>query len=163
MSNMGLERYLDQLGLNMPRAAVGDRYVLEMMQKHGCNLGGEQSGHIIMLDHNTTGDGLLTAMQLLCAMRDADKPLGDLASNMELFPQKLWNVALPGRKNPMTDARMEQAVSEAESLLGDKGRLSVRMSGTEPKLRIMVEAEDEAMMVDVGENLVRHAQDICRS
>jgi phosphoglucosamine mutase len=153
MSNMGLEHYLGGLGLGMHRASVGDRYVLEMMRDKGCNLGGEQSGHIIMLDCNTTGDGLLTALQLLAAMRDQEKPLSELASGMQLYPQKLWNILLPRRMDVTGQPHVQQAMEAAEIQLNGRGRLSVRMSGTEPKLRIMVEAEDEDMMLDVGQGL----------
>lgn len=153
MSNMGLEHYLGGLGLDMHRARVGDRYVLEMMRDKGCNLGGEQSGHIIMLDCNTTGDGLLTALQLLAAMRDQEKSLSELASGMQLYPQKLWNIVLPRRMDVTGQPQVQQAMEAAEIQLNGKGRLSVRMSGTEPKLRIMVEAEDEDMMLDVGQGL----------
>ncbi len=154
MSNMGLEHYLHGLGLGMHRARVGDRYVLEMMRDEGCNLGGEQSGHIIMLDCNTTGDGLLTALQLISAMRDQEKPLSELASGMQLYPQKLWNILLPRRMDVIKQPRVQQAMKAAEGRLNGKGRLSVRMSGTEPKLRIMVEAEDADMMLDIGQGLV---------
>jgi len=153
MSNMGLEHYLGGLGLGMHRASVGDRYVLEMMRDKGCNLGGEQSGHIIMLDCNTTGDGLLTALQLLAAMRDQEKSLSELASGMQLYPQKLWNIVLPRRMDMTGKPQVQQAMEAAEIRLDGKGRLSVRMSGTEPKLRIMVEAEDEDLMLDVGQGL----------
>ena len=154
MSNMGLERYLDGLGLALHRAPVGDRYVLEMMRQTGCNLGGEQSGHIIMLDCNTTGDGLLTALQLLAAMRDEEQPLSALAADMPLFPQQLWNVELPRRMDVLAEPGVRDAVAEAEARLDGKGRLNVRPSGTEPKLRVMVEAEDETLMLDVGRELV---------
>ncbi len=153
MSNMGLEYHLRSLGLDMYRARVGDRYVLEMMRDKGCNLGGEQSGHIIMLDCNTTGDGLLTALQLLSAMRDQEKPLSELASGMQLYPQKLWNIILPRRMDIIKQPQIRQAVKTAEERLNGKGRLNVRMSGTEPKLRIMVEAEDADMMLDIGQGL----------
>jgi len=153
MSNMGLERYLGRLGLVMHRAAVGDRYVLEMMRQTGCNIGGEQSGHMIMLDYNTTGDGLMTALQLLCAMQEQGKPLAELASEMPLFPQKLWNLMLPERRDLLADARVQQLISEAEAKVVGNGRINVRMSGTEPKLRIMVEAEDEELMQATGEEL----------
>jgi len=155
MSNMGLERYLAEIGLRMHRAAVGDRYVLEMMRDKGCNIGGEQSGHMIMLDFNTTGDGLMTALQLLTAMQEQGKALSELASGMTLFPQKLWNIQLPERKNVMADSKVQSMVTAAEGRLKGIGRISVRMSGTEPKLRIMVEAEDESLMLDVGEHLNR--------
>ncbi|MFQ5518496.1 MAG: phosphoglucosamine mutase, partial [Mariprofundus sp.] len=106
MSNMGLERYLATLDLSMHRAAVGDRYVLEMMRKKGCNIGGEQSGHMILLDHNTTGDGLMTALQLLSAMQEQNKPLADMASEMSLFPQKLWNIVMAERKDVLADPQV---------------------------------------------------------
>jgi len=153
MSNMGLERYLEGLGLEMCRAAVGDRYVLEMMREKGCNLGGEQSGHVIMLDCNTTGDGLLTAVQLLAAMVDRQRTLAELVSGIELFPQKLWNITLPRRMDIMSDKSIQADVQAAERRLDGVGRLNVRASGTEPKLRVMVEAEDEALMLDIGESL----------
>jgi len=155
MSNMGLERYLGGMGLAMFRAAVGDRYVLEMMRAKGCNIGGEQSGHMILLDHNTTGDGLMTALQLLSAMSEQEKPLADMAVDMELFPQKMWNIIMPERKDVLADAQVMELVHDAEARLGDGGRINVRMSGTEPKLRIMVEAEDEGLMLDVGEPLMQ--------
>ena len=155
MSNMGLERYLEGMGLSMFRAAVGDRYVLEMMREKGCNIGGEQSGHMILLDYNTTGDGLMTALQLLSAMRDQDKPLQDMAIDMTLFPQKLWNIMMPERKNVLADASVQQLIADAEDRLNGSGRINVRMSGTESKLRIMVEAEDDELMLDVGETLTQ--------
>jgi len=154
MSNMGLERYLKGLGLDMHRAAVGDRYVLEMMRDTGCNIGGEQSGHMIMLDHNTTGDGLMTGLQLLLSMSEQKKPLSAMAEDMALFPQKLWNIVMKERLDVMADENVCALVMQAESRLQGNGRVSVRMSGTEPKLRIMVEAEDEQLMLDVGETLV---------
>jgi len=153
MSNMGLETYLRGLGLELHRAPVGDRYVLEMMREQGCNLGGEQSGHIIMLDCNTTGDGLLTALQLLAAMRERDAPLAELTSGMRLFPQQLWNIELPERMDVLAISSVREAVREAEVRLDGRGRLNVRMSGTEPKLRVMVEAEDDTLMREVGGEL----------
>ncbi|MFQ5581274.1 MAG: phosphoglucosamine mutase [Mariprofundaceae bacterium] len=153
MSNMGLETYLSGIGLGMHRAAVGDRYVLEMMRETGCNLGGEQSGHMIMLDYNTTGDGLLTALQLLCAMQDQALPLSEMAGDMKLYPQKLWNVMMPERKGILDNPEVAAVIKQAESRLQGSGRVNVRVSGTEPKLRIMVEAEDEDVMLEVGQNL----------
>jgi len=160
MSNMGLERYLAEIGLAMPRADVGDRYVLEMMREKGCNMGGEQSGHLILLDHNTTGDGLITALQLLCAMRDQNKPLSDMASNMALFPQKLWNLKLPANVDILSDKRAQSAVQEAEFALGKQGRINVRMSGTEPKLRIMIEAECEDLLQQIGGRLFQQLEEL---
>lgn len=150
MSNMGLERYLAGLGLDMHRAAVGDRYVLEMMNELGCNIGGEQSGHMILLDYNTTGDGLMSGLQLLAAMSQQEKPLAELAAGMTLFPQKLWNIVMPVRRDVLADATVSGLITQAESRLAGNGRINVRMSGTEPKLRIMVEAEDEALMLEIG-------------
>jgi len=155
MSNMGLERYLADRDLTMHRAAVGDRYVLEMMREKGCNIGGEQSGHMILLDHNTTGDGMMTALQLLCAMSQQNKPLSDMAADMVLFPQKLWNIVMPERKDVLADQQVQSLIADAEARLKGNGRINVRMSGTEPKLRIMVEAEDESLMLDVGEPLTK--------
>jgi len=137
----------------MHRAAVGDRYVLEMMRDKGCNIGGEQSGHMILLDHNTTGDGLMTGLQLLSAMTEQDRPLAEMASGMTLFPQKLWNIVMSERKDVLADVQVQVLISDAEARLGESGRINVRMSGTEPKLRIMIEAEDEGLMLDVGEPL----------
>ncbi len=154
MSNMGLERYLATIGLAMHRASVGDRYVLEMMQQRGCNLGGEQSGHIIMCDLNTTGDGLMTALQLLCARADSGAPLSQLTDGMQLFPQKLWNLVLPERVDVASHPQVQALLAQAEQTLGSRGRVNIRMSGTEPKLRVMVEAEDKALMIRTGESLM---------
>jgi len=159
MSNMGLQRHLAELGIDMYRAAVGDRYVLEMMREKNCNIGGEQSGHMIMLDYNTTGDGLMTALQLLAAMIEQEKPLADMATSMTLFPQKLWNIVMPERKDVLADAQVIALVQAAEKRLGDSGRINVRMSGTEPKLRVMIEAQDESLMLDIGEPLVQAISD----
>lgn len=159
MSNMGLARYLEQRGLKMLRANVGDRYVLEMMREKGCNLGGEQSGHMILLDHNTTGDGLMTALQLLCAIQETSTPLSDLATDMVLFPQKLWNIVMKKKVDVLSHADVQQLIQDAEAKLSDSGRVNVRASGTEPKLRIMVEAESESLMLETGEALVKALED----
>ncbi len=155
MSNMGLGHYLQAKDIAMPRAAVGDRYVLEMMRERGCNLGGEQSGHMIMLDYNTTGDGLMTALQLLSAMQAAEQPISELAADLTLFPQKLWNIVMAKKSDVLNNADVLTLIQDAEQVLGDSGRVSVRASGTEPKLRVMVEAENERLMLDVGEKLVQ--------
>lgn len=163
MSNMGLEKYLETLGLTLYRANVGDRYVLEMMRDKGCNIGGEQSGHVIMLDANTTGDGLMTALQLLCAMQDTGRPLAELGDLMSLYPQHLWNVILPERRDLPSYPEMQAAIQAAEQRLAGSGRVNVRMSGTEPKLRIMVEAESELLMRETGESLSALAQQLAVS
>ena len=153
MSNMGLERYLETIGLTMHRAAVGDRYVLEMMREKGCNVGGEQSGHMILLDFNTTGDGMMTALQLLSAMQEQGKALAEMAADMPLFPQKLWNIVMPEPRDVLADEQVQKLICDAEQQLGGNGRINVRMSGTEPKLRVMVEAEDETLMLNIGGQL----------
>ncbi len=163
MSNMGLGDYLEQLGIQMLRTNVGDRYVLEMMRKKGCNLGGEQSGHMIMLDHNTTGDGLMTALQLLCAMQEAQQPLSELASDLTLYPQKLWNIVMQKKIDALADAEVQSLIAEAEAKLGDKGRVNVRASGTEPKLRVMVEASSATLMYETGELLVQALEERIQS
>jgi len=154
MSNMGLAKFLEQRGIAMLRANVGDRYVLEMMRDKGCNLGGEQSGHMILLDNNTTGDGLMTALQLLCAMQLAGVPLAELARDLALYPQKLWNIVMERKLDVLADADVQALIRQAELALGACGRVHVRASGTEPKLRVMVEAEHEAQMLEVGNDLV---------
>jgi len=155
MSNMGLGKFLEKRGLQMLRANVGDRYVLEMMRDKGCNLGGEQSGHMILLDNNTTGDGLMTALQLLCAMQDSKQPLSNLAMDLTLYPQKLWNIVMEKKVDVLADAKVQNLIKDAEKSLGNMGRINVRASGTEPKLRVMLEAESETLMLEVGDKLVQ--------
>jgi len=154
MSNMGLGKFLEQRGVQMLRANVGDRYVLEMMREKGCNLGGEQSGHMILLDSNTTGDGLMTALQLLCAMQEEAQPLSELAKDLTLYPQKLWNIVMEKKVDVLSDVGVQSLIQDAEAKLGDKGRVNVRASGTEPKLRVMVEAESATLMFETGQALV---------
>ena len=154
MSNMGLGKFLEQRGVQMLRANVGDRYVLEMMRDKGCNLGGEQSGHMILLDSNTTGDGLMTALQLLCAMQEAAQPLAELAKDLTLYPQKLWNIVMEKKVDVLRDTSVQALIQKAEQRLGDTGRINVRASGTEPKLRVMLEAESEDLMLEIGDRLV---------
>ncbi len=154
MSNMGLGKFLEQRGVQMLRANVGDRYVLEMMRDKGCNLGGEQSGHMILLDSNTTGDGLMTALQLLCAMQEAAQPLAELAKDLTLYPQKLWNIVMEKKVDVLRDTSVQALIQKAEQKLGDTGRINVRASGTEPKLRVMLEAESEDLMLEIGDRLV---------
>ncbi|HKV05291.1 MAG TPA: phosphoglucosamine mutase [Candidatus Acidoferrales bacterium] len=142
MANLGLERALEKSGLKLARTAVGDRYVLEEMQRIGANLGGEQSGHILFLDDATTGDGMLTAVKIASLVSIAG-PLDGLVADLKIFPQKIVNVAV--RSKPPIDSLPEvaQLLSEAERSLGDSGRVVLRYSGTEPLARVMVEAERE--------------------
>ena len=151
MSNMGLEITLKTMGGNMVRTAVGDRYVVERMLADGYNLGGEQSGHIIFLDHNTTGDGILSALQLLDVMLTEDKPLSELASIMERFPQHLVNVRVKERKPLDEFPEITRTVDQVKEKLGDEGRLLIRPSGTEPVIRVMIEGKDQDRVVELAE------------
>ncbi len=144
MSNLGLEMALKKEGLKLVRTQVGDRYVLETMLKGGYNLGGEQSGHVVFLNHSTTGDGILTALRTLAVMLREDKPLADLAAAVQTFPQVLVNVRVQERKDLKTVPAARRALAAAEAALNGRGRLLVRYSGTEPLLRIMAEGEDQA-------------------
>ncbi len=149
MSNLGLELALRERGIRLLRTKVGDRYVVEAMRQGGYNLGGEQSGHIIFLDHNTTGDGLLSALEVLRVMVSTGKPLSELKTVMEAVPQVLENLRVQERK-PLSQAPLlSAAMARQEERLGSKGRILVRYSGTEPLLRIMVEALDEDLMHSV--------------
>ena len=145
MSNMGLAEYLKGLGLTLARTKVGDRYVAEHMRAHGFNLGGEQSGHIILSDVSTTGDGLLAALQVLSVLARTGKKASVLGHVFEPAPQELVNIRYAGT-NPLETPRVKAAMAEAEAMMGEKGRLVVRKSGTEPLIRVMAEALDETMM-----------------
>lgn len=140
MSNIGLYRAFDELGIHSDKTAVGDRYVMEEMVKHGHNLGGEQSGHIIFLDHNTTGDGMLSGLQLISAMVEKNKKLSELAAEIEIFPQVLKNVRVLDKNEVQTNTFVQEEINRVEEELGDTGRVLVRPSGTEPLVRVMVEA-----------------------
>jgi phosphoglucosamine mutase len=154
MSNMGLDRSIQKAGGKIVRTQVGDRYVVEEMVRGDYNLGGEQSGHTIFLDHNTTGDGILTALQLLAIMKRKEKPLDELTGIMELFPQLLFNVEVREKKDLSEIPEIGRRVKEIEKSLGNSGRLLIRYSGTEPLLRIMVECEDEKKLRQYGHDLV---------
>ncbi|MCE5312102.1 MAG: phosphoglucosamine mutase [Nitrospiraceae bacterium] len=153
MSNLGLEKYLDRFGIKLIRAKVGDRYVMEEMIKGGYTIGGEQSGHIIFFEYNTTGDGPITALQVLYLMRLKERLLSELASGIELFPQVLINVPVAGKKDFKKFPEVVSAVESAEKQLKDKGRLLVRPSGTEPKVRVMVEAENDDLAKKAAESV----------
>jgi len=143
MSNLGLERSLAEIGVGLLRTQVGDRYVVEAMRSGGYNLGGEQSGHVIFLDHNTTGDGLICALQTLAIMRRKEKRLSELTAGFEAFPQALVNVRVSSKQPIESLPAMTAAISKVESELDGRGRVLIRYSGTEPKARIMVEGDDE--------------------
>jgi phosphoglucosamine mutase len=141
MSNLGLERYLDGLGLKLARTGVGDRYVLEAMRAGGYNVGGEQSGHMILLDHATTGDGTIAALQVLAALVEAGKPASELLHMFDKVPQLLKNVVYADG-DPLADLDVKAAIADGERALDGRGRLVIRKSGTEPKIRVMAEGDD---------------------
>ena len=155
MSNIGLEIFLKKNGITLLRTKVGDRYVVERMQREGLNLGGEQSGHIIFLDHNTTGDGPITAVQVLNLMKAKDRPLSKLAARIKLFPQVLINVAVEKRQDIRAVPEIEQAIARAEARLDGRGRVLVRPSGTEPKIRVMLEGEDQKVITRLGRDIAK--------
>jgi phosphoglucosamine mutase len=142
MSNAGLGNYLGGLGLKLARAAVGDRYVQEEMHKGGFNVGGEQSGHVILSDFGTTGDGVVAALQILAVIAQENKPASKVAHLFEPMPQILENVRFR-KGSPLDDARVKSSIDAAKAKLGEKGRVLVRKSGTESLIRVMAEGEDE--------------------
>jgi phosphoglucosamine mutase len=148
MSNLGLERFMTVEGLKLERTKVGDRYVMERMREGGFNIGGEQSGHVILLDHATTGDGLMAALQVLAVMVESQKPMSELSRQFDTVPQLLVNVRYSG-KNPMDAPKVKAAIVEAEAQLNGSGRVLVRPSGTEPLIRVMAEGDDEALVKSV--------------
>ncbi len=154
MSNLGFEEAIARLGGELVRAKVGDRYVLEEMQKRDIRLGGEQSGHLIFLDDNTTGDGLNSAVRLLSAIRAAKKPLSELAAGMVDYPQTLKNVRLASTQGWQENAAIQAAIRQAEQELEGAGRLLVRASGTEPLIRVMVEGKDETQIHAIADRLI---------
>ena len=145
MSNLGLERYLTSIGLSLERTAVGDRYVLEAMRAKGFNVGGEQSGHIILSDYTTTGDGLIAALQLLAVVKEAGMRLSEVCRRFERVPQKLTSVRYKQGK-PLDHKLVVQVIAESRDRLGKDGRLVIRESGTEPVIRVMAESDDPALV-----------------
>jgi len=152
MSNMGLERHLKARGLELLRTAVGDRYVGERMREVGCNLGGEQSGHMIMSDFATTGDGLIAALQVLAVLVEDGRPASEVCRRFAPLPQRLVNVRYNGA-SPLKDEVVQREIAAQEEKLGTRGRVLIRASGTEPVIRVMAEAEDEALVEEVVESL----------
>jgi phosphoglucosamine mutase len=152
MSNLGLERFLTGQGLSLIRTKVGDRYVVEHMRAHGFNVGGEQSGHIVLSDYATTGDGLLAALQVLAEIVRQGKPVSEVCNLFKPLPQLLKNVRFTDGK-PLEDNKVKAAISAAEKRLGTSGRLVIRASGTEPLIRVMAEGEDVTLVTDVVEGL----------
>lgn len=153
MSNLGLERFLDARKLTLARTKVGDRYVVEHMRKHGFNVGGEQSGHIVLSDFATTGDGLIAALQILAVAQQENKPLSELCHKFEPVPQLLKNVRISGGK-PLENKHVKGAIDEARERLGVQGRLVIRPSGTEPLIRVMAEGDDRGLIEKVVNDIV---------
>lgn len=154
MSNLGMERHLANLDLSLARTKVGDRYVVEHMRKHGFNLGGEQSGHIVMSDFATTGDGLVAALQILACTQKMGKPVSEVTRRFEPVPQLLKNVRYSGA-SPLADNHIQSAIKDAEAELGQSGRLVIRASGTEPLIRVMAEGDDANQVEKIVDGLVK--------
>jgi phosphoglucosamine mutase len=159
MSNLGLERYMGQLGLTLERTAVGDRYVLEAMRAKGFNVGGEQSGHIILSDFTTTGDGLIAALQLLAVLKQSGGAVSDVCRRFDKVPQKLESVRYKQGK-PLDHKLVMQAIEESKARLGSTGRLVIRESGTEPVIRVMAESDDESLVTAVVNDLTKAIKDV---
>ncbi|MGL4634746.1 MAG: phosphoglucosamine mutase [Beijerinckiaceae bacterium] len=153
MSNLGLERHLQSVGLSLARTAVGDRYVLEYMREHGFNVGGEQSGHIIMSDYSTTGDGLIAALQVLACVRKENRTVSEVCHRFEPLPQILKNVRYR-KGQPLAEDRVVSAIEDARKRLGNTGRLVIRPSGTEPVIRVMAEGDDRDLVERVVDDVV---------
>ena len=154
MSNLGLERFMQGRGLRLERTKVGDRYVVERMREGGFNLDGEQSGHLVMTDYATTGDGLIAALQFLAAMRETGRAASELVHQFDAVPQLLKNVRYAAGADPLSADPVVKAIASGEARLNGTGRVLIRKSGTEPLIRVMAEAEDEAMLREVVDSIV---------
>jgi phosphoglucosamine mutase len=152
MSNLGLEKYLESIGLSLVRTQVGDRYVVEYMRQNGFNIGGEQSGHIVLSDYNTTGDGLIAALEVLAVLVQSGKKASEICRLFDPFPQLLRNVRFTGA-TPLNAKPVKEAVEDGEARLGDTGRLLIRASGTEPLIRVMAEGEDEHLIAEIVDDI----------
>lgn len=159
MSNLGLERFLEAKGLSLHRTRVGDRHVVEAMRAGGFNLGGEQSGHIVMTDHATTGDGLIAGLQFLAEMVRTGLPAADLMQSFDPVPQRLENVRYEAGADPLEDAKVKAAIRHAEARLEGSGRLLIRASGTEPLIRVMAECEDIGLLDRVVDDVADAVRD----
>ena len=157
MSNMGFFKFCEENGIKCEKTKVGDRYVLENMSANGYSIGGEQSGHIIFLQYATTGDGQLSAIQLLSVVKDTGKTLKELSSEMEVYPQVLINIHVSnfGKAQFKKDKEVQNAIKQVEEKLGDEGRILVRLSGTEPLVRVMLEGKDYDKIKELGESVAQ--------
>jgi len=158
MSNLGLERRLEKESIGLHRTKVGDRYVLEAMREKDCNVGGEQSGHIILSDHSTTGDGLVAALQVLAGLVDSGKAASEVLNLFEPVPQLLKNVRFNGGAAPLEADSVRKRIAAAEAELQGRGRLVIRKSGTEPLIRVMAEGDDEALVKRLVEDICEAVQ-----
>ena len=158
MSNLGMELAVKDLGLDFARSNVGDRYVLETMNEKGWTIGGESSGHIICIDRTTTGDGIVSALQVLAYLAKAKITLHEAKSGMKKFPQLMINVPLQGQSDPMQSAAVQQVVTSAEETLNGRGRVLLRPSGTEPLIRVMVEGEDEELVLQLANDIAAQVE-----
>jgi len=152
MSNLGLEKYLETIGLSLIRTQVGDRYVVEHMRQNGFNVGGEQSGHIVLNEYNTTGDGLIAALEVLAVLVQSGKKSSEVCRLFDPYPQLLRNVRFNGA-SPLEAKPVKEAVKDGEARLGDSGRLLIRPSGTEPLIRVMAEGEDEKLIAEIVDDI----------
>lgn len=153
MSNLGLERYLESIGLILERTPVGDRYVVEQMRKKGFNIGGEQSGHLVLSDYSTTGDGLVAALQILAVVMGQQKPVSEVCKNFDPLPQLLKNVRY-SKGRPLDDKDVKAAIDAGKNRLGNTGRIVIRPSGTEPVIRVMAEGDDQSLVSTVVGDIV---------
>jgi phosphoglucosamine mutase len=163
MTNLGLEVALRDLGVDFRRASVGDRHVLAMLKENSGILGGETSGHLICLDKTTTGDGLIIALQVLAIMTRTGRTLQELAGGMQHFPQMMLNVEVDNRVDLEAEPTIRKAIGEAESALGDRGRVVLRASGTEPVIRVMVEGENEDTVTSLAHRLADSVRTVVRA
>ncbi len=154
MSNLALENYLSYIGVSTIRTKVGDRYVLEEMKNSGCNFGGEQSGHIVLSNYSTTGDGLVAALQVLSVVCESKKPVSEVLNLYEAFPQVLKNIKFDGKKNPLEEKSLQEFISEKEKTLGNEGRILVRKSGTENLIRVMVEGKSLEEINKIADEII---------
>ena len=153
MSNLGMERHLKEQGIDLVRTSVGDRYVLEQMREHGYNVGGEPSGHIILSDYATTGDGFVAALQVLAVVKKNNRPVSEVCHRFDPLPQVLKNVRYR-EGQPLDHATVRTAIAHAEQRLGHQGRLIIRPSGTEPVIRVMGEGDDKILIEEVVDGII---------
>jgi phosphoglucosamine mutase len=163
MTNLGMELAVKQLGLNFARSKVGDRYVLETLNENGWTIGGESSGHIICLDRTTTGDGIVSALQVLAYLVTENISLHEAKSGMKKFPQLMINVPLLGNADPMQSSAVQQSVAQAEARLAGRGRVLLRPSGTEPLIRVMVEGEDELLVTQLANEIAAQVEQAAKA